>query len=70
MPSTSTSYDSVRMRVSGSDLFVIRLDASVELRVAGRDRRRPPMRAAGPRATMGKVMRIRDPLYVRPSASS
>ncbi len=49
---------------------MIRLDASVELRVAGRDRRRPPMRAAEPRAAMGGAMRIHDPLYVRPSASS
>ena len=46
MPSISTSYDSAHMRVSDSDLFVIRLDASVELQVARRDRRRPPMRAA------------------------
>ena len=45
--------------------FVIYLDAPVDLLVArvARDRHRPLMQTADPKATMREIMRIRDPLY-------
>ena len=45
--------------------FVIYLDTPVDLLVArvARDRHRPLMQTADPKATMREIMRIRDPLY-------
>ncbi len=45
--------------------FVIYLDAPIDLLVArvARDRHRPLMQTANPKATMRELMRIRDPLY-------
>ena len=45
--------------------FVIYLEAPVDLLVArvGRDRHRPLMQTADPKATMRELMRVRDPLY-------
>lgn len=45
--------------------FVVYLDAPIDLLVArvGRDRHRPLMQTADPKATMRELMRIRDPLY-------
>ena len=45
--------------------FVIYLDAPMDLLVArvARDRHRPLMQTANPKATMRELMRIRDPLY-------
>ena len=45
--------------------FVVYLDAPIDLLVArvARDRHRPLMQTADPKATMQEIMRIRDPLY-------
>ena len=45
--------------------FVIYLDAPIDLLVArvARDRHRPLMQTADPKATMREIMRARDPLY-------
>ena len=45
--------------------FVIYLDAPIDLLVArvARDRHRPLMQTADPKATMHEIMRTRDPLY-------
>ena len=45
--------------------FVVYLDAPIDLLVArvARDRHRPLMQTADPKATMQEIMHIRDPLY-------
>ena len=57
-----SEYNRTRLAEHG---FVIYLEAPVELLVArvARDRHRPLMQTADPKATMQELMRMRDPLY-------